>query len=290
MASRKNSLFTTDLAATSLVALRSNSRLNLVARTLLLVFSVTTATLAVIYVVARADSIVTVLQKPSAGGDALGVRLLTLGAPVLLLAGFAILAGIAVAVLHSRGVDESVRTMDSINRLRREDEVAVSARGLVVAFEEQIATIRRSYVLLLWLGRTLFVVSLGLFTVAVMSALWRGVDVWTLGMGVSSLGGAMWLAASGVPANVAHNAANVVQAQLIVTSTYRQISLLEGDAFAHLNLKDPNAHKVAAANQRRIEQVVRSAVEQIERYTDPKPVATTATAAQGNVVPLRAAA
>jgi hypothetical protein len=273
MASRKNSLFTTDLAASSLVTLQSNSRLNLVARMLLLVFSVATATLAVIYVVVRADAIVAVLQKPSAGGDAIGVRLLTLGAPVLILAAFAILAGIAAALLHSRSLDESLRTMDSINRLRREDEVAVSARGLVVAFEEQIATIRRSYALMLWLGRTLFIVSLGLFVVAVVSALWRGVDVWTLGMGVTSLGGAMWVAASSVPTNVAHHAANIVQAQLIVTASYRQISLLEGDAFAHLNLKTDNAHQVAAANQLRIEKVVKTAVEQIERFTDPKPVA-----------------
>ena len=142
-------------------------------------------------------------------------------------------------MIHSRSLDESVRTIDSINRLRREGEVAVSARGLVVAFEEQIATIRRSHSLLLWLGRTLFVISLGLFAVAAISALWRGVDIWTLGMGVTSLGGAMWTAASRVPANVAHDAANVVQIQLIVTATHRQISLLESDAFAALNAKEP---------------------------------------------------
>ena len=288
---RTNSLFTTDVAALSLVTLRSNSRLNLIARTLLMLFSLVTAALAVIYVVVRAQAIVEILLKPSVRGDEIGARLLALGAPVLLLGGFAVLGAIAGALLHSRSLDESVRTMDSINRLRREGEVAVSARGLVVAFEEQIATIRRAYTLLLWLGRTLFIVSLGLFAVAAISALWRGVDLLTLGMGVTSLGGAVWAAANGVPAKVAHDAANIVQIQLIVTATHRQIGLLESDAFAALNDRKTDtvgAHTVALKNQQRIERVMTTAIAQIERYTDTPPAPPAA-----NVVdirqPLRAA-
>jgi hypothetical protein len=237
--------------------------------------------------VVRSNAIVDILLKPRIPGDEIAGRLIALGAPVLLLGGFALLAAIAAAVIHSRSLDESVRTLDSINRLRREGEVAVSARGLVVAFEEQIATIRRSHSLLLWLGRTLFVISLGLFSVAAISALWRGVDIWTLGMGVTSLGGAMWTAASRVPANVAHDAANVVQIQLIVTAAHRQISLLESDAFAALNAKEASVetqHAVALENQARIEQVMASAIGQIETYTDPKPVQAP------NVVALRPAA
>ena len=275
---------TTDVASLSLSTLKANSRLNLVARTLLMVFSLTTAALAVAYVITRADAAVSILQRP---GDEMLPRLVALGAPMLLLAAFAILGAIAAAVIHSRSLDESVRTLDSINRLRREGEVAVSARGLVVAFEEQIATIRRSHSLLLWLGRTLFVISLGLFAVAAISALWHGVDVWTLGMGVSSLGGAMWTAASRVPSNVAHDAANVVQVQLIVTAAHRQISLLESDAFAALNAKETDvraAHAVALDNQERIERVMTTAIGQIETYTDPKP------AQAANVVALRPAA
>jgi hypothetical protein len=275
---------TTDVAALSLSTLKANSRLNLVARTLLMVFSLTTAALAVAYVVSRAEAAVAILQRP--GAD-LVPRLLALGAPMLLLVALAILGGIAAAVLHSRSFDESVRTLDSINRLRREGEVAVSARGLVVAFEEQLATIRRSHSLLLWLGRTLFVISLGLFTVAAINAVWNGVDVWTLGMGVSSLGGAMWTAASRVPSNVAHEAANVVQMQLIVTAAHRQISLLESDAFAALNARETDvttAHAVALENQERIEHVMATAIEHIETFTDPKPVHA------APVVALRAAA
>jgi hypothetical protein len=271
---------TTDVASLSLGTLKANSRLNLVARLLLMLFSLTTAALAVIYVVTRAHAAVEILQRP---GDELAPRLLALGAPVLLLIAFAILGAIAVAVVHSRSLDESVRTLDSINRLRREGEVAVSARGLVVAFEEQIATIRHSHTLLLLLGRTLFIISLGLFSVAAISALWRGVDLWTLGMGVSSLGGAMWTTASRVPTNVAHDAANVVQVQMIVTAAHRQIGLLESDAFAALNARETDvaaAHAVALENQERIERVMTTAIAQIETYTDPKPVKS------GNVVAL----
>ena len=106
-------------------------------------------------------------------------------------------------------------------------------------------------------------------------------------MGVTSLGGAMWTAASRVPANVAHDAANVVQVQLIVTAAHRQISLLESDAFAALNAKEADVetqHRVALDNQERIERVMASAISQIETYTDPKPVQA------DNVVALRPAA
>ena len=271
---RKNQLFTSDVASVSLHTLQANSRLNLVARLLLMLFALAAAGLAVLSVVSRADAIVEVLQRPSASGDAIGARLLALGAPVIFLGGFAVLAGIAAAVIHSRSLDESVRTLDSINRLRREGEVAVSARGLVVAFEAQLATIRRSYTLLMWLGRSLFIISLGLFSVAAISALWRGVDLWTLGMGATSLGGAMWTAVNRVPKNIAHDAANMVQLQLIVTAAHRQIGLLESDAFAALNAKETDvdaAHRVALDNQERIERVMRNAIEQIETYTDSQP-------------------
>ena len=65
----KHSLFSTDVAALSLRTLGANSRLNLVARTLLMVFSLTTAALAVVYVVVRSNAIVDILLKPRIPGD-----------------------------------------------------------------------------------------------------------------------------------------------------------------------------------------------------------------------------
>jgi hypothetical protein len=83
--------------------------------------------------------------------------------PVALLAALAILCGIATWLLHSRGQEEIEQAMDGIGRLRREAEVAIPARGLAHVFEEKLANARRAYLLQLWLGRTLFLVSLGLF-------------------------------------------------------------------------------------------------------------------------------
>lgn len=276
----------TDVADLALGTLKANARLNLVARGMLMLLALGASVLAVAYVVQRADAMVDILRSPRTGSEEVGERLLALTAPVLLLAGFAGLAAVAIAVVHSRGVDESIRTLDSVNRLRREGEVAVSARGLIVAFEDQLATARRSHSLLLWLGRSLFIVTLGLFCVAAIDAAFNGVDLLTAGMGATSLGAAVFAVARGVPRNVAHDVANVVQLQLVITGAHRQISLLESDAFAALNSKDTpdaEAHAVALDAQARIERVVGIAVEQIERYADPQPEST-----EAKVIPLPA--
>ena len=62
-----------------------------------MVFSLTTAALAVVYVVVRSHAIVDILLKPRVPGDEIGGRLIALGAPVLLLGGFALLGAIAGA-------------------------------------------------------------------------------------------------------------------------------------------------------------------------------------------------
>ncbi len=48
--------------------------------------------------------------------------------------------------------------------------MAVSARGLIVAFEAKLQNAQRAFTLLLWIGRTTFVICLGLFTAAVVRA------------------------------------------------------------------------------------------------------------------------
>jgi hypothetical protein len=273
----------TDVAQQALHTLRSNSKLNFAARLLLMLIGLGASVLAVVYIYKHADATVATLQS-GAGSAMLGERLLVLSAPVLLLAMFAGLAAVAVAFVHSRGIDESLRTLDSVNRLRREGEVAVSARGLIVAFEDQLATARRAHTLLLWLGRTLFIVTLGLFVVAALNAAWHGVDLLTVGLGGTSLVGAALAAARKVPRNVAHDVANVIQLQLIVTGAHRQISLLESDAFAALNSTETavaDAHVIVLDIHERIERVVAIAIEQVERYTDPQPESK-----KGKVIPL----
>jgi hypothetical protein len=267
-------LLSPDIASLTLGTLRRNSALNFAARLLLLLFALAASVLAVVYVYERADAMVAILTEPRAGTEMIGERLLALTAPVLLLTILAGLAAIVGFFAHSRGLDESVRTLDSVNRLRREGEVAVSARGLIVAFEEQLASAKRGHTLLLWIGRTMFIVTLGLFAASVISSLWHGVDPLAVGLGVSSLAGAIFGVAKKVPQTIAHDVANVVQLELVVTGAHRQISMLESDAFASLNNKETSradAHSMVLDVQARIERVVDNAIKQIERYADPNP-------------------
>jgi hypothetical protein len=139
----------------------------------------------------------------------------------------------------------------------------------MVAFEEQIATVRKAHTVLLWLGRTLFIVTLGLFAGSVIDMAWHGIDALSASLGVGSLLGAIFAVARKVPQSVARDAANVVQLQLIVTGAHRQISMLEATAFAALNNKESNGTKLMLTVQERIDRVVATAIEQIERFAQP---------------------
>lgn len=268
-------LLSPDVANLALGTLKSNSQLNFSGRVLAMLFALAASILAVAYVFIRADEMVEVLTDPGRN-NVIGEQLLALTAPALLLMVFAVLAAIAGFVAHSRGVEESVRTLDSVNRLRREGEVAVSARGLIVAFEEQLASAKRGHTLLLWIGRTLFIVTLGLFVAAFISAIWHGVDPLTVGLGAGSLAGAVLGVATKVPQSIAHDVANVMQLQLVVTGAHRQIGMLESDAFASLNNPETaraDAHGMLLDVQNRIDSVIDTAIKQIEKFADPQPEA-----------------
>jgi len=268
-------LLNPDVASLALGTLKSNSRLNFSLRVLAMLFALGASILAVTYVFIHADEMVQVLTDP-ARDSVISEQLLALTAPALLLMIFAVLAALGGMLAHSRGLDESVRTLDSVNRLRREGEVAVSARGLIVAFEEQLASAKRGHTLLLWIGRTLFIVTLGLFVAAFVSAIWHGVDALTVGLGASSLAGAVLGVATKMPESIAHDVANVVQLQLVVTGAHRQIGMLESDAFASLNNPETargEAHRMLLEVQDRIDSVVDTAIKQIEKFADPQPEA-----------------
>jgi len=268
-------LLNPDVASLALGTLKSNSRLNFSLRVLAMLFALGASILAVTYVFIHADEMVQVLTDP-ARDSVISEQLLALTAPALLLMIFAVLAALGGMLAHSRGLDESVRTLDSVNRLRREGEVAVSARGLIVAFEEQLASAKRGHTLLLWIGRTLFIVTLGLFVAAFVSAIWHGVDALTVGLGASSLAGAVLGVATKMPESIAHDVANVVQLQLVVTGAHRQIGMLESDAFASLNNPETargEAHRMLLEVQDRIDNVVDTAIKQIEKFADPQPEA-----------------
>jgi hypothetical protein len=293
----RNSNHSREVVSVALGTLKHNGRLNLAGRVLLMIFALGTATAATVLVVLRAEETVGALTDPTRS-DEIGKLLLALTAPVLLLL---LLGGLAVLVgflAHSRGLDESVKTLDSVNRLRREDEVAVSARGLIVAFEEQLSSIKRAHSIVMWVARSLFIVTIGLFLVCVVTTLAQGADPATLVLGAASLAGALLGTAKDVPGTIAHHSADVLQMQLIVTGAHRQISMLESDAIASLNnkkTKREDAHKMVLEAQQRIEDVLAMAVVQVEHFADPgdpdkKSEDEPASEPQADVVPLPTAA
>jgi hypothetical protein len=252
--------------------LRDNTRLNLAVRIVLSLFGVACCVLALRYVVLRGDQMVQILRQKGDPGDLIGKRLFVLCMPVLLFGVLAGLAGAAAWTMHVRGQEETTRTLDTLSRLKREGEVAASARGLMYAFEEKLQNARRAFSLLLWLGRAVFVICIGLFTAAVINAMANGADLLTAALGASSVAGSVFAVANGVPRKVKAHMADVIQVQTIVTGCDRQISLLESDALAALNNPDfavGDTHKVVLEVQERIGGVVANAAEQIENYVDP---------------------
>lgn len=255
--------------------LRANTALNLAVRVLLGLFGLVSCALALRYIAVRGDEMVEILSKSTDSGDRVGKRLLVLCMPVLL---FGLLAGLAAAAawtMHARGQDETTRTLDMLSRLKREGEVAVSARGLMYAFEEKLQNARRALNLLLWLGRTLFLICIGLFAAAVINAMAKGADLVTVTFGVASVAGSLLAVAKDVPRKVKEHLADVIQVQTIVTGCDRQISLLESDALAALNNSQcgvADTHYIVIEVQERMSTVVALAVKQIEDYVDPAKV------------------
>jgi hypothetical protein len=255
--------------------LRDNTRLNLAVRIVLSLFGVACCVLALRYVVLRGDPMVQILRQKGDPGDLIGKRLFVLCTPVLLYGVLAGLAGAAAWTMHARGQEETTRTLDTLSRLKREGQVAASARGLMYAFEEKLQHARRAFSLLLWLGRAVFVICIGLFTAAVINAMANGADLLTAALGASSVAGSEFAVANGVPRKVKAHMADVIQVQTIVTGCDRQISLLESDALAALNSSQcgvADTHHIVLEVQERMSTVVAVAIKQIEDYVDPAKV------------------
>jgi hypothetical protein len=256
----------------ALQALRRNALLNVVVRALLAIWALAAAGLAIAYTAARSTQIVETLTSGSSA-EPFVIRLLSLSVPALLLAGLSVLCAVAAWLLYSRGREDLERGMESVSRLQREAEVAITARGLTHVFEEKLATARRGFGLQLWLGRTLFLVSLTLFSAAVVNAVAAGVDPATVTLGAGSLVTALYGTARSVPQRIACHLADVLQMQCAVTGCIRQISLVEAEAYALLSQhkEDPETVIDAIAECRRaIDVAVRGTVELIERNADPK--------------------
>jgi hypothetical protein len=256
------------LAALLTRELRANCVLNLLVRAGLAVFGLTAGVVALYYAASHSDAI----AAAASGKDAGALALLTAALPIVLPVLLAALAGAAAWAVHSRGVEEMYGTLDTVSRIKREGEVAVSARGLIYAFEEKLQNARRAFTLLLWLGRTVFLVCLGLFAASIVSAMAGGDSLVTVGLGVTSVAGALLSVVKAVPRNITHNLSDVIQIQSIITGCDRQISLLETTALKALNHPDDRAgaQQTVLDVQRRMDQVVAKAVSRLEFYADPE--------------------
>jgi hypothetical protein len=257
-----------ELAELVVVALRDNTRLNFQVRVGLAVVGFASSLLALVYAAMHGGEIAAAARGSE--GDVPGA-LLAGTLPVVLLVVFSALAGMAAWAVHARGLDETYNTLELVNRMEREGEVAGSSRGLVYAFEEKLQNTRRAFTLLLWLGRTLFIVCLGLLAGAAISASVHGDPVLTGALGGSSLIGAFLGIVSKVPQNIACQLADVVQIQTVVTGCDRQISLLETVALHAVNSGDGGrrAHQDALAVQRQMDRVIDNAVWRIQELADP---------------------
>ena len=261
------------LAADLRVAVERNARLNLAVRMLLAAVGIGAGTAAVTYTLVHGSDLAGLVDSESTAE--FWRRMLALTMPVLLLVALAGIAAATAWTTHSRGLDELFRTIDCVNRVEREGEVAVSARGLIVAFENKLQNAQRAYSLLLWIGRTTFIICLGLFAAAVVrTAVLGEVDVATAALAGGSLLGAVVSLVKGAPRTITENLVAVIEVQSIVTGCDRQISLLESDAFAALNKKPidrAEAHRIVAENQERIDATVRAAVHRLKDCVPDRP-------------------
>jgi hypothetical protein len=243
---------------------RVNARLGLATRAMLIAVALVALASALLFVHLHAGEMAGAI---GASGGVDGARLLALSLPVLLFGALAALAAAAAWTMHRRGQDELCQTLDVLTRLKREEGVGVSARGLMFAFEEQLHAAHSAFTLLLWLGRTLFIVCLGLFGAAVVNAIaLRESELLTLALGATSLGGALLAVVCGVPDRIRASLADVVLLQSIVAGGYRRISLLESAALAALNHEEgDDARRAVLDIQERVGEVVALSVELIPR-------------------------
>jgi hypothetical protein len=259
-----------DLIELILATLRRDARLNAVVRAGLGIVGLVAAVGALGYVLTHTAAMVAATRDE---GPTL-VVLLAQTWPAVLLVVISALTGVAAWVAHSRAQDELERATDWIGRLRREAEVAIPARGLTHVFEEKLANARRAYMLQLWLGRALFIVSLGLFATAAGNATAGGSAVVSGVFAGGSLAGVLLGTAKHVPRQIGEHLARVIQIQCAITACDRGLGMLETYAYQRLcesQRDDVDVLPALCEVSRQMEQIVCSAMVRIERYAQGAP-------------------
>jgi hypothetical protein len=224
------------------------------------------------YTIHRGDDIVgRLFSGHHSGLDAGRIVELTLPAILLVLLAAACIG--AALMIQTRGIDDFEAGLDGISRLRREVDVGVSrSRTSIHALEEFLGNAKRAFNLQLWLSRTLFVVCIALFGLAVANGIVSGVDWATVALSAGSVLTLLLGTASGLPTKVGLHLADATQVQTIVVAATRRINVLEEHLYKLIEANRQQPEVIAGAltaGANEIGKVAHEAVAEIQRYAEP---------------------
>jgi hypothetical protein len=253
-------------------SLRRNATLNFFVRIGLYAASLGAFAIALWYATRRGDDMVGALldfEESEFHED----RLLAITIPLILLLLLAAVSLLAALLIQSRGIDDFESGLSGISRLRREADAGVSrTRDTAHVLEEFVVNARRAFRLQLWFARTLFLVSLSLFALAVTDAIIDGVDLGTIALGAGSLIGLLIGVATGAGTNVGLHLGDATQLQLVVANATRQVNVVEELLLKIIEVRrsDPEAARDSIKEGvEQIDGITNRAVEMIQLYAEP---------------------
>jgi hypothetical protein len=258
-------------------ALQRNCVLNFCVRVGLYVGALAALAVAIYYTLERGDSMVSVLLEHGGGTTNLDTRdIVALLLPDIVLLVMAMVCMLSALYIQSRGMTDFELGIEGIGRLRREADAGVSrSRTATHVLEETMENAKRAFRLQLWLSRSLFVVCLVLFGMAVVSAILAGeVDTYTVALGGGSLIGLLLATSRDAPEKIGAHLANVTQIETIVSGTIREMNVLEEYLYQVLEMnRTPDATGTAgallAAGTKDMCRAIEHGVLLIEHYGEP---------------------
>lgn len=254
------------------LSLQRNATLNYLVRMGLYVSSLASIGVFLWYATYRGDDMVSALlgaEEPDFHEE----TLLALTIPLILMMVLAAVSLLAALLVQSRGSDEFQSGLAGISRLRREAIAGVSrTRETTHVLEEFVVNARRAFRLQLWFARTLFIVSLTLFAVAVVDAIASSVDVGTIALAAGSLTGLLIGIATGAGSRVGMHLGDATQMQIVVANATRQVNVVEEHLLKTIEVHecDPEASRDAIEQGlAQITAITEQSVDMIQLYAEP---------------------
>ena len=254
------------------LSLRRNATLNYLVRLGLYLSSLAAIAVFLWYATRRGDDMVQALLSPGESNFH-EETLLALTIPLILMMLLAAVSLCAALLVQSRGSDEFESGLAGISRLRREAIAGVSrTRETTHVLEEFVANARRAFRLQLWFARTLFIVSLTLFGLAVVDAIASSVDAGTLALAAGSLTGLLIGIATGAGSSVGTHLGDATQMQIVVANATRQVNVVEEHLLKSIEVHehDPEASREAIEQGlAQITAITERSVDMIQLYAEP---------------------